>query len=112
MSSFLFWFLNFVPFMLKLVLFYQFKLSAKMIHKYIGRHRSLLINMSASEILQYAFSENDMVFRVLGFWHYKLRHFVGSLLRWLIFVDVLLIHQSEHQFIWSDNIYFPKNFIP
>ena len=53
--------------MLKMVLFYEFILSAKSIHKHIGQHRSLLISINASQALQYTFAETDIVFRVLGY---------------------------------------------
>ena len=41
-----------------MVLFYEFILSAKVTHQYIGQHRSLLMDTGASEILQYAFFRN------------------------------------------------------
>ena len=59
--------------MLKMVLFYEFTLSAKSIHKHIGQHRSLLISINASQALQYTFAETDIVFRVLGYWHFVLQ---------------------------------------
>ena len=67
LSSFLVWCLNFVHFMLKMILFYEFILSAKIIHQHIGNHRLLLINIGLSETLQYAFAESDLVLRVPGY---------------------------------------------
>ena len=61
------WFLNNVPFMLKMILFMNLYCQQKIMHQHIGQYRSLLINIGASEILQYAFSETGMSFELLIF---------------------------------------------
>ena len=40
--------------------------------KYTQTILSLLININASQALQCTFAETDIVFRVLGYWHFVL----------------------------------------
>lgn len=71
------WFLIYVCFMLKMVLFMNLYRQQKIIHQRIGQYRSLLINVGASEDLQYTLSEAGMSFGLLKL---KVQHFLGTLL--------------------------------